>query len=103
MEKNDQGGIADALREIQQTQAHLLTAVQSLTDRVGSIETGAGSPTTAVPPLALGGALDGHRGKDVIASKIEGVAQSKSSVGSEAVPASPSQRPSGFTSRIVLT
>lgn len=109
MAQNDatQVALIEALRQIQHTQSQLVSVVESLSDRVGSIETAAGSPILAA--VASGIHVEeepsGKPKPDVLSNLStsvptivpvdNGTVQSASLV-------SPTNR-SSFTSRIVLT
>lgn len=100
-------GVEDVLRDIQQTQTHLLAAVEALSDRVGPAlglsSTSAGGLKSVDVPFPPDRELDTAK---TSLNSSEDPALAQPSVDKDVIPvpltASPPQR-SGLTSRIILT
>lgn len=103
---NEQSDVMDTLKDIHQTQAQLLAAVESLSERFDSAMPG--TETSLSPPVSSGKPSKTPSGnEDDSAPPTSSDSVIRSNLSEEATlqapaPASPNQR-SGLTSRIVLT
>lgn len=94
--------VADALRDIQQTQAHLLAAVESLNSRIGSEATASDGPATSSSSLDNPFQPEPQDKSSVPSVPTMSSTTAQLSDKSAVQTASPSQQ-SGLTSRIILT
>ncbi|PNH30855.1 hypothetical protein VD0002_g7618 [Verticillium dahliae] len=96
------GDVLSTLKSIQQTQASLVTAVESLSRTTPQAATGATTDARSAGPNDLNQSLDSSAVADLQASQHHVANSEGPELQAPAVPSSPEQR-SGFTSRIVLT